>query len=125
MAQRKFLSYVILPNFVYQNQYNKCSLNVFNDQRLNWEPVLNFSEHWYQFPDYLCYNYSNMRKVLKLVMNEMLEEDCSYHRDKFGLFSILFLEMNMGETLFLKYLTATESSLIVSKNDLENTKLFM
>jgi hypothetical protein len=125
VAKKRYLSYIIVPNYVFHSQYKKKTLNVFNDKNLEWNtvPVDKFSNYWHQFPEYLCYGYATMKKVLVLLLNEILEEDCTYHRQKYGFFTNLFLHMNMGETLFIRYNTLEDlnspvdpSKLIKSKN---------
>lgn len=123
MTGKRFFSYIILPNFVYENKYKKVSYNVFNDRTLEWNPIFYFSEYWYQFPDYLCYSYSTMQKVILLLTNQMIENDCTYHREKFAVFSNLYLEMKMGETVFVRYLTTKDSELVVGASDLEKAKI--
>lgn len=122
-GEGKFLSYVILPNFVYENHYKKCSLNVFNSRSLEWTPVFHFSQYWYQFPEYLCYSYPMMKKVIKMLTDELLENDCTYHREKFAVFSDLFLEQKMGETVFVKYLTLKDMDIVISKDNLEKATI--
>jgi hypothetical protein len=120
---RKFLSYLILPNYVYENKYNKISYKVFNDRTLEWNPIYYFSEYWYQFPEYLSYSYPIIQKVLKLITNQMLDNDCTYHREKFAVFSNLYLDMKMGETVFIKYLTIKDYEIMVDASNLEKTQI--
>jgi hypothetical protein len=119
----KFLSYIILPNYIYENKYKKMSIQVFNDRSLEWNQVCHFSEHWYQFPEYLCYSYPAMKKVIKFLTEQMLQEDCTYHREKFHVFSNLFVQSKMGETVFLRYLTLKDMEIIVGPHNLESAKM--
>jgi hypothetical protein len=119
---KKYVRYAVLPNFVYHNYFNSSSIKVYNDKdNINWIPYEGFSGYWFQFPEYTCFGYKNLIKALALVTNQMLLEDCDYFRERFALFSQVFLNMRMGDTIFIKYLTEEDYMKEIKKNDLEKT----
>jgi hypothetical protein len=99
----KVLNYLILPNHYLYTQYNNSSSKVFNDLNQKWNMMDNISGYWGEFEYRMTYNYKTLMTKLRKVMNETELEPCEYNKERLMLFSSLYYQLKIGETLFIQY----------------------
>ncbi len=100
--------YVIIPNAVLYQKYKSSSSQVCKDGNLEWTQVDFVSGYWNDFESGTSYNYQGVIKKLTNIMIDLMEQPCSFHMDRHKFFCEIFHEMNMGETVFVKYEDATK-----------------
>jgi hypothetical protein len=99
----KVLTYIILPNHFLYTQYKNSSSKVFNDNTLKWNALLNISGYWGDFEYRATYNYKTLIAKLKKIVDETELEPCNYNKERLMLFSNLYSQLKIGETLFIQY----------------------
>jgi hypothetical protein len=98
----KKLTYIILSN-PFLNENYKSNAIVFNDTGLKWNEVSQISGYWNEFEYRSIYSYKTLMKKLKTVVDQTALEPCEYNKERLFLFSNLYYQLKIGETLFVQY----------------------
>jgi hypothetical protein len=98
----KKLSYLILSNTYLTENYKSNQL-VFEEKNLQWNEVPQVSGYWNEFEYRNIYNYKTLMKKLKSVVDQTSSEPCDYNKERLFLFSNLYCQLKIGETLFVQY----------------------
>lgn len=98
----KKLTYIILSNPHLHEKY-KSNAIVFNDAGLKWNEVSQISGYWSEFEYRSIYTYKSLMKKLKTVVEQTELEPCEYNKERLFLFSNLYCQLKIGETLFVQY----------------------
>ena len=99
----KKLTYIILANHLIYEKYGKNVNNVFEDAIWTWKEVQQFSGYWTEFEMRGIYNTKSLMTKLKRVVVETSEIPCDFNKEKLFLFSNLYCQLKIGETLFVQY----------------------
>jgi hypothetical protein len=99
----KVLTYLILPNHLLYSEYKNSNSKVFSDINLKWNALLNISGYWGEFEYRAVYNYKTLMTKLKKIVGETELEPCDYNKERLMLFTNLYNQLKIGETLFIQY----------------------
>lgn len=99
----KKLTYLILPNHHLYQKYKGPSLAVFEDKDYSWLEVPQFSGYWGEMKPKTVYNHRALLKVLKSVVDDTSDEPCDWNKERLFLYSNLYCQMKIGETIFIRY----------------------
>jgi hypothetical protein len=99
----KVLTYLILPNHYLYSEYKNINSNVYSDPNQKWNVMSNISGYWGDFEYRMTYNYKTLMNKLKKVISDTETEPCEYNKERLMLFSSLYYQLKIGETLFIQY----------------------
>lgn len=99
----KVLTYLILPNHQFYTEYKNSSSKVFHDLNQPWNVMSNISGYWGEFEYRMTYNYKTLMSKLKKIADETELEPCEYNKERLMLFTTLYYQLKIGETLFIQY----------------------
>lgn len=99
----KVLAYLILPNHYLYTEYKNNTSKVFKDPKQIWNVMSNISGYWTEFEYRATYNYKTLMSKLKKIVDETETEPCEYNKERLMLFSNLYHQLKIGETLFIQY----------------------
>jgi hypothetical protein len=99
----KKFTYIILSNHQLYEKYNNKSYLVFDDENVEWKVYPNVSGYWNEFEYHAIYNYKTLMSKLYQIMNFTKSNPCDYNKERFLIYSTLYYQLDMGETLFVRY----------------------
>ncbi len=99
----KRLNYIILPNSFIYDRYGDKENKVFKDVNLNWKQMKEISGYWSEFEYRSIYSYQSLMEKIKNVVRETEESPCNYNKERLLMFTKLYQQLNIGETLFVEY----------------------
>lgn len=100
----KKLRYIIIPNFILFEKFkNKTSMDIFNDKSLEWKEVPQISGYWNELTELSVYTSKSLIKKLRRIVDETALIPCDYNNERLFLYSNLYCQLKMGETLYVQY----------------------
>jgi len=99
----KKLKYLILPNYHLYEKYKGNAYKVFDDDTYTWKEIPQFSGYWNGIDRRTIHNHKSLTRLLKSVVEDTTLNPCDFNKEKLFLYSNLYYQMKMGETIFVSY----------------------
>ena len=99
----KSLTYSIQPNHLLWEKFKTNTRKGFKDPSFSWKPFQLVNTFWDEFDHGTFYNYNDLANKVSLITDDLLSTPCDYHREKHFFFSSMLYQLQVGQTLFVKY----------------------